>query len=131
MIWTSFLGLFVLITLSSCKLPTEVPNTTKCAVAGTLLAGMNCAETQTDKTKMLNFSEAVEFLEPRPERIDPKDPSKKIPAKGPAVCQSLDDETKEMIAMEQMCRKLKEQCTTEVKDLINKKAKSISKIDGI
>ncbi len=90
---------------------------------------MNCAETQTDKTKMLNFSETLDFLEPKPERPNPKNPKEIMPAKGPAVCQSLDDETREMIAVEQLCRKLKDQCTTEIKMIIEKKAETISKLN--
>lgn len=66
----------------------------------------------------MGFEEAIEWLEPQPERPDPKNPSKKLPARAGAVMRSDEDFTRYKIALEQACALLKDRCTPEMKETI-------------
>jgi hypothetical protein len=92
-----------------------VPNTKVCSVAGVISAGGICAETLTSRTSDLTMDEFLDFLEAQPERPDPKDPSKKLPAHGAAVCQSSEDWNKQKTALEQACRELGKRCSYEIR----------------
>lgn len=87
----------MLITAVSGTACVTVPNTTVCTVPGQLSAGMNCAETLSDKTSELNFDQALDFLE------------------SGAICQSAADWGKQKTALELACRQLGNRCTYEVK----------------
>src|SRR5689334_11961796 len=84
----------------------EIPNTRVCVVAGKLSAGGDCAYTGSATTEQMSFEEFVDFLEAREERPDPKDPAKRLPAKGAALCQSSEDWTRAKTALEQACKLL-------------------------
>ena len=103
--------------LSSC-VTVPVPNTKECQVAGILSAGMNCAETITHKISELNLAETIDFLEPQPERQDPSDPTKTLPARAGAICRSADDARKQKDALDIACRLLGNKCTKEMKETI-------------
>lgn len=79
----------------------SVPNTTGCAVKGTLLAGAICSETNTGKTSELTFDELVEFMQPNEN-------------KGGAICFSSSDYQRMKTALEQACRALGNRCQYEV-----------------
>lgn len=99
-----FLASFALTSLVSCAI--TVPNTRVCSVSGYISNGADCAYTLSPKTEQMTFQELLEFLEPQPERPDPKDPSKRLPARGGALCQSAEDWGKQKTALEQACKKL-------------------------
>lgn len=87
--------------ITSCQ-TVEIPNTTKCAVAGVMGAGMICAETMTDKKYDKTLDETIVFLE------------------SGAICQSADDFNKEKTALEQACRLLGKRCSLEAKQYLSK-----------
>lgn len=113
-----FLSLFVTaLLLEGCV---TIPNTTDCTVAGLIQNGMICAETNTSKTSQLTAKQMVEFLEPQPERPDPNDATKTLPARAGATCQSSEDRKKIKDAIEEACRELGTHCTYEIKQAIEK-----------
>lgn len=127
-----FLSLFVsALALSSCM---TVPNTTTCTAAGTMSAGLICAETLTDKTRELTFEEMIDMLEPQDAREcvpleglsvcasspDPASASVKLPARGGAIVQSAEDWNKNKTALEEACRLLGGQCSYEVQKAIGR-----------
>lgn len=100
----AYLGLFVFLCSTSCGI--NVYNTRQCSVAGYISNGMDCAYTLSDKTEQMNFHDSLIFLEPQVERPDPNDPSKTLPARGGAICQSSEDWGKNKTSLEQACKKL-------------------------
>lgn len=88
----------------------QVANTEVCAVAGVMAAGMDCAETLSQKTRSMDLTETIKFLEPQL-----ADPVKKTPARGAAMCQSADDWNKQKTALESACKILGKSCTYEIK----------------
>ncbi len=111
-----FLSLFVFMAFESACV--TVPNVGACSVAGTLSAGAICAETLTDKKWEMTLDEFLDFLEPQPERQDPADVSKILPARAGAICQSADDWNAMKTALEQACRELGSRCSYQVKQAI-------------
>ncbi len=89
---------------SSCSV--EIPNVTLCAVAGSLKDGAACAETSTDVTRDLTFSQFLDFLEPKT-------------GKGAAICLSSQDYGRIKTAIDQVCKKTGA-CSYEVKARIEK-----------
>jgi len=87
-----------------------IPSTRACAAAGTLSAGAICADTIGGGTSELDLYQFIDFLEAQPERPDPANPGKTLPARGSAICQSADDYNTNKTIMEQMCRMLGKRC---------------------
>lgn len=75
---------------------------TNCSVAGIFAAGMDCAETGSSKTSELNAKEMIDFLE------------------AGAICMSAADRKREKTAIEQACYLLKDRCTVEIRERIEK-----------
>lgn len=100
-----------------------VPNTTGCAVAGVLSAGMICGETEKPDTWDLDFAGAVTFLEPQP-----ASPDGKTPARGAAICQPDADWTARNLALEIACRDLGPNCTPEAQAAIAADKKLIERL---
>lgn len=107
---------WLVLLLAGCSV--ELPNIRVCAVSGTLLAGADCAYTNSDDTEEMDFEEFMDFLEPRPERPDPKNPKKKLPAHGAALIVSPSDWTRQKNALELACQKLGNACTLEMKQTL-------------
>lgn len=63
----------------------------------------------------MSFEQFVDWWEPQPERPDPDNPEKTLPARAGAVCRSDEDFTRYKIALEQACALLKDRCTPEMK----------------
>lgn len=103
-----------------------------CTVAGTLRAGADCAYTPSkDQTvKEMSFDEFIDFLEPQPERPDPNDPTKTLPARAGAICQSASDWNKLKTALESACHILKKKCTYEIKESIAQLGQAIEKLEA-
>jgi hypothetical protein len=59
--------------------------------------------TNTDQQRLLDHDEWFDFLYAQPERPDPKNPGKSLPAKGPAVCVSSEHWAKNETAIAQLC----------------------------
>lgn len=93
----------------------KVRNTEVCTVAGVLSAGMDCAETQADKTRSMNLDETIEFLEPQ--IADPKTGRKE---RAGAMCFSSDHFNTNKTDLEILCAKLGKACSLEVKQAIRK-----------
>lgn len=83
-------------------------------------AGASCAESLTGKVTELNLDEFIAMLEPQPERPDPANPNKTLPARGGAVILSADDFNAERTALEQACRELGSRCSLQVKNALQK-----------
>lgn len=79
-----------------------VPNTSACAVAGTITAGAICSETQTDKTWDITFDQLIAMLE------------------AGAIIQSADDWGKNKTALEQACRELGSRCSYDIQSQIER-----------
>jgi hypothetical protein len=97
----------------------KIPNVKP--TVGTLeFPGVGAIETEsnTGKQRRLTVAEWIDFLYAQPERPDPKNPGKMLPAKGPAVCVSSIDYQKNDTALAQLCVKAK--CTYEVENEINR-----------
>lgn len=115
--------------LISCAGPKiKSPNATPCTAAGRLWAGMDCAETNTGRISSLSYREAIDFLEPQPERecvpvpgfnVCADDQTKgvkvKLAARAGAITESDDDFTAQKNAFEQACVELKNRCTPEMR----------------
>lgn len=112
-----FAAISCLALLSSCK-KIHIEDATECIVAGVLMAGADCATTNSSQVSELDFEQFVEFLEPQPERPDPKNPGKTLPARAGAVCRSDDDFTAQKTALESACALLRNRCTPEIKTAI-------------
>jgi hypothetical protein len=98
---------------------------------------MNCATTQSLKTREMDLDETLEFLEAQ-EAV--KDENGKIikEAHGAAICQTSKDYVSLKTALEQACIIMKKRCTYEIKKMIKKfgnaielVSPSIVKTDGI
>jgi len=111
------LSLFVTtLLLNGCK-GVELTNDAACSATSFLSNGMDCAESLTRKTTHLTLEQSIEFLEPQPERIDKKT-GKKIPERGGAICQSVEDWNGRRTALDIACRKAKKRCTQEMRGAI-------------
>jgi hypothetical protein len=97
----------------------KVRDTRVCAVAGVMRAGADCAWTLSDRTEEMTLDEFIDFLEPQPERPDPVDPRKTLPARGGAICQSAEDWNSLKTSLDQACRLLGESCTYEMKKVFS------------
>ncbi len=95
-----------------------VPNTEACSVAGVFSAGGFCAETISGKTRDLTMNEYLDFLEAQPERPDPFNEGKTLPARAGAICQSTSDWNEQKTALEVACRILGKNCTYELEQTI-------------
>lgn len=95
-----------------------VPSTVSCTQAGVWEAGAFCAESITGSKSSMTVDEYLDFLSVAPERKDPNDPTKTIPGRPGAVCQSADDWGKQKTALEQACRILGKRCPYEMKATI-------------
>ena len=120
-------SLFIL-AVSACTV--QIPDVKVCAVAGVMAAGADCAYTLSDTVEEMTLEQFLEFLEPQPERPDPSDPTKTLPARGPALCQSTDDYTRVKIALEQACKKLGTSCSKEVKEGIKAVSTRVSRLQA-
>lgn len=103
--------------LTSCNNVT-VPDVKLCTVAGIIQGGADCNTTFSHVPSEMSQKELLEFLEPKYESIDPKDPKKKIPGRAGAILISADDWTKVAIFFEQACRALGSRCTPEMLEKI-------------
>lgn len=113
--------LFVLTALSFTGCVTgsvSIPNGTACSLAGKWEAGAFCAETITGIKSELTLDEYLDFLTPQDERPDPLDPTKTLPARAGAVCQSTFDWGRQKTALEQACRILGKRCPYELHQTI-------------
>ena len=92
-----------------------IPNTVTCSVSGVLMAGADCTETLSDRTKSLSLNEFIDFLEPQ---LEVRDYSGRVlkPERAGAMCQSASDYMKQKLAIETLCARIK--CTAEVKQII-------------
>lgn len=115
------------ISLSGCKI--EIEDTKECAVAGVLSAGMNCAWRISGETSEMTLDQTIEFLEPQPERPDPANPKKMLPARAGAICRSAEDARKQQTALKQACRKLGKACTLEMRELIATDEKNVGGVE--
>lgn len=100
--------------LAGCSV--QLPNIRVCATSGTILAGADCAWTNSDDTEELTFEEWMDFLEPRPDSKDAK--GRKIKGHGAALCVSPSDWTRQKNALESACVKLGNACTLEMKSAL-------------
>ena len=91
-----------------------------CSVAGTLLAGGICAHTLTSQTEDLSMDDFLNFLEAEPEKPDPNDASKTIPAHAAAICMSAEDWNTMKTELELACRQMGSHCSYATKLLIQK-----------
>ena len=96
-----------------------IPNTEACTAAGILSAGAICAETLTNKARDLTFDEYLDFLEPQVKRPDPAHPGEFLPARGGAICQSVDDWNAQKTALELACRVLGKNCTYQMHQILD------------
>ncbi len=110
--WSSF-G-FVLLLSSACS-TISIPDSRVCAVSGVFAAGADCATILSGQVSQMTVSEFLDFLEPLPEHPDPNDPTKMIPARGAAICQSAEDWNLQKTALEQACAKLGTTCDETIK----------------
>jgi tetrahydromethanopterin S-methyltransferase subunit G len=123
--------LLLLVSLfSGCLVHVTVKNTKACAVAGVMAAGADCAYTLTDKTESMTLDELIDFLEPQPERPDPKNPGKMLPARGPAIIQSSDDWNHMKTALEQACAALEDRCSYETQQMIKEAGRRVGVLYG-
>ncbi len=100
--------------LSSCS-SIPIPNARICGVSGVFAAGMDCTKILTGEISQMNVNETLDWLEPSPQHPDPSDPTKIIPARGAAICQSVDDWNAFKTALEQACTALGDKCDREAK----------------
>jgi hypothetical protein len=115
MIWANFFIAALL--LSSCA--TTVPDIRACSgIEGVPGVSALCRYTNSDKKERLTLDEWLEFLYAQPERPDPKNPGKMLPAKGPAIAVSSDDYRRNDTAMAALCAKGK--CTYEQKKALER-----------
>lgn len=68
----------------------------------------------------MDFEQGIEWLEPQPERPDPQNPGKILPARAGAICRSDEDFTRQKIAIEQACALLGKRCTPELRAEIDR-----------
>lgn len=103
--------------LSSCAY--TVPNIEVCSGVSGIpgVAGL-CQNSNDDARRRLTLEEWLEFLYARPERPDPKNPGKKLPEKGPAMCVSSIDYQKNDSAIAELCVKI--HCTYEQKKALSR-----------
>lgn len=113
-----FLLLSVLTLLVSC-VDIKIQDTEVCTVAGKLIAGGDCAHTLKPDTRQMSFEEFVKFLEPQEEIKNEKGEIIQA-ARGPALCQSSNDWNKMKTTLEQACELLKDRCTYELKQTIER-----------
>lgn len=107
------------LSLSGCVTGNVVlPNSTACSLAGVWDAGAFCAETITGIQSQMTLDEYLDFLSPQDERPDPMDPTKTLPARAGAVCQSTFDWGRQKTALEQACRILGKRCPYELHQTI-------------
>lgn len=96
----------------------QLPNSTACSLAGVWDAGAFCAETITGIKSTMTLDEYLDFLSPQESKPDPMDPTKTIPARAGAVCQSTFDWGRQKTALEQACRILGRRCPYELHQTI-------------
>ena len=113
--------------LLSCQ-PIVIKNYRECVASGSVLAGADCAETNTGRITQMDFEAFVEWLEPQNTRPDPDRPGEMLPARAGAVCRSDEDFTAQKIAIEQACAILKKRCTPEMRDAIRQNAQNIKRL---
>ena len=110
--------------LSGCV---TIPNIKACSVAGVMSAGMDCAQTGSDETSEMDLTETLDFLEPQPERLDPKS-GEKLPERGGAICIASADYERQSASLEQACAKMGFFCKKEVQknmSLVNGRMKKL------
>lgn len=92
-----------------------IPNTVTCSVSGVLMAGADCAETMTNRTRSMDLNEFIDFLEPQ---LEVKDSRGRIiqRERAGAMCQSASDYMEQKLALEKLCAQIK--CTADVKQII-------------
>ena len=90
-----------------------VPNVKTCAVAGVLLAGADCAWTNTRTTSELSFNELIEMLEPKLCEFEG------CTERAGAIFMSSEHYKRQKTALEKACKKLEDmgsQCTLELEE---------------
>lgn len=103
--------------LNSCAY--TVPNIEACSgISGVPGVGALCQNSNIDDRRRLTVEEWLEFLYAKPERPDPKNPGKTLPEKGPAICLSSIDYTKNETSIAELCVKIK--CTYEQKKALER-----------
>lgn len=123
-VWLALLGAAL---LHSCA--TTIPDLEACAgVSEFAGVGALCQRTNTDAKRRLTVPEWLEFLYAAPERPDPKNPGKMLPAKGPAVCMPSDDYRRNETAIAQLCAK--GQCSYEQKKALERMQNFSALVEG-
>lgn len=112
-----FISLCLLLLLTSCSI--APPNIKACAVAGVMSAGADCVYTLSEDRETMNLDELIVFLEPQEERVDPKNPEKKLPARGPAILIPSEDWVKLKTFIQQACKKLGNACSVSIQKKID------------
>lgn len=99
---TLWKSLFVAALLNSCA--TTIPDITVCApVEGIAGVAALCRKTNSDRKWRLSIEEWFDFIYAQDERSDPKNPGKKLPAKGAALAVSSEDYMRNDLAIAQLC----------------------------
>lgn len=122
------ISLFAIAGPSGCS-TVQVPNTEACSVAGVLIAGADCSETTSNRTRSMSMAEFLDWLEPQAEVRDEKGNVTRKSRAG-ALCQSAEDYKRQKTAMEQACYKLGKMCSYEIKQLIHEMDKRIEKLQS-
>ena len=110
LLWLALFAVGLLVSACSTVIPAIEAVSPVSGYPGVAALGQN---TNDDGHRRLTTAEWVDFLYARGEIPNPKDPTKKLPAKGPAVCVSSDDWRKNETAIAQFCENGK--CTYEQK----------------
>lgn len=125
--WSKVNSLGLVLLASSCGTLT-IQDERACAAAGKVLGGANCTHTLSDEMEKLTFAEFLEFLQASPEHPDPKDPTKKIPARGAAIAMLPDAWNRMKTDLELACRLMGPSCTFDIKAKIQSASKAIDKL---
>lgn len=120
--------------LSGCA-GVKIPETRECVISGVVQSGFDCAMTNSGEISQLTFIEAMEWLEPQPQRecipvpgfnVCAENPSEGevvlLPPRGGAICRSDEDFTAQKNALEKACVLLKDRCTPEMKEALDRNA---------
>lgn len=83
-----------------------------------------CRNTNSDHKRRLSPGEFFDFIYAQKERPDPKNPSKKLPEKGPAIFISSEDYRRNDTALGQLCTHAP--CSYEVKKSIEKASTQVN-----
>lgn len=113
--WKSWLSILAGISLLfSCAGKQVVVDAQLCAGVFpiTLEVAALCSWTNHEEKTCKNLDQWTEFLSAMPERPDPRDPTKKLPAKGPAIAMSSEHMEKILALVDALCYKYKA-CTFE------------------